>query len=153
MNNFMTVLGFVNGMIGGTILLLPLLGIKTGYISSPIICLVVGLIQFYACYLLVLHIGKSKSFKESVLAHSQNNYTYVKIYSFMFWIYFVPLFFIYFRLIVLQFQGLFGESALIAPLSAILLFSIIVLIRIYKIGEETLAYGITSIITYVVFLI
>jgi hypothetical protein len=32
----------------------------------------------------------------------------VKLYSFVFWFYFIPLFFIYFRLIVLQFVGLLG---------------------------------------------
>lgn len=108
MSNFMTVLGFLNGMIGGTVLLLPLLGVKSGYLGSSLISMLVGMAQFYSCYLLVLHIGHSNSLKASVLAHFGNDYRYVKICSFMLWFGFVPLFFIYFRLIVLQFVGLVG---------------------------------------------
>ena len=108
MSNFMTVLGFLNGMIGGTVLLLPLLGMKSGYLGSSLICLIVGMAQFYSCYLLVLHIGSSNSLKDTVLSHFGNDYRFVRLYSFMFWFYFIPLFFIYFRLIVLQFIGLIG---------------------------------------------
>jgi amino acid permease len=107
-SNFMSVVGFLNGMIGGTILLLPLLGIKSGYLGSSLICLVVGVAQFYSCYLLVTHIGTSSSFKTTVLDHFGNDYRFVKLYSFVSWFSFIPLFFIYFRLIVLQFNGLVG---------------------------------------------
>lgn len=108
MGNFMTTLGFLNGMIGSTVLLLPMLGIKSGYLGSTLICLLLGLAQFYSCYLLVLHIGRSNSLKASVLEHCGNDYRYVRFYSFTFWFGFVPIFFTYFRLIVLQLMGLFG---------------------------------------------
>jgi amino acid permease len=108
MSNFMTVLGFLNGMIGSTVLILPMLGIKSGYLGSTIVCILLGLAQFYSCYLLVLHIGKSNSLKDSVLEHFGNDYRYVKFYSFTFWLAFVLIFFTYFRLIVLQLVGLFG---------------------------------------------
>lgn len=98
----MTILGLLNGMIGGTILVLPLVGLQAGYVNIALICLVMGMIEFYIVYLIVLHLGKSNSLKECILAHFGNDYWYVKANSFLIWLGFAPLFFIYFRLIVLQ---------------------------------------------------
>jgi hypothetical protein len=98
-------------------------------------------------------LGKCKGIKESVLAHFNHDYRYVKIYSLIIWISFLPIFLIYFRLIVLQFEGLFGESQFTAPLSALALFIAICLVRIWDVGEETLALGIISIFIYLAFLI
>lgn len=50
-------LGLLNGMIGGTILVLPLLGMETGYLLIPCITILFGLMSFYTCYLVVLHLG------------------------------------------------------------------------------------------------
>lgn len=56
--NAVTVLGLANGMIGGTILILPLLGLTTGYITSLIVCLIMGGISYYTAKLIVVHLGK-----------------------------------------------------------------------------------------------
>jgi amino acid permease len=53
-----TVAGMVNGMIGGTILVLPLLGLKTGYITTIIVNLLVGYTSYYTANLYVVHLGK-----------------------------------------------------------------------------------------------
>lgn len=50
-------LGLLNGMIGGTILVLPLLAIQTGYLLIPCISILYGSISYYTCYLIVLHLG------------------------------------------------------------------------------------------------
>ena len=50
--------GMVNGMIGGTILVLPLLGLKTGYITTIIVNLLVGYTSYYTANLYVVHLGK-----------------------------------------------------------------------------------------------
>ena len=50
-------LGLLNGMIGGTILVLPLLGVKTGFTLIPIISLFYGAIACYTCQLIVEHLG------------------------------------------------------------------------------------------------
>jgi len=44
-------------MIGGTILVLPLLGLVAGYINSGLVCCFVGLVAWYTGYLIVLHFG------------------------------------------------------------------------------------------------
>lgn len=56
-------LGLLNGMIGGTILVLPLLGINTGYLLIPCVSLLYGSISFYTCYLIVHHLGECKNIK------------------------------------------------------------------------------------------
>jgi len=57
--NIFTVLGLVNGMMGGTILVLPIIGLASGYISSLLGCFIMGIISCYTVYIIVLHIGKS----------------------------------------------------------------------------------------------
>lgn len=56
--NSMTVVGLLNGMLGGTILVLPLIGLTTGYFTSLAVCLLMGTISFYTAYLIMLHLGK-----------------------------------------------------------------------------------------------
>lgn len=53
----MTVLSLVNGMIGGFILILPVLALETGYMGTMIALIVTGILSYYSCYLCVAHIG------------------------------------------------------------------------------------------------
>lgn len=101
-NNLMAVVGFVNSMIGGALLVLPVLGLSSGYISSSLLCMTMGFITFYTCWLLIMHVGKNGSIKEGILYHFDHNYTYLTVYSCMVWVNVIPILLIYFRLIVLQ---------------------------------------------------
>jgi amino acid permease len=98
----MTVIGLVNGMIGGTCLSLPLIGLKTGSITTIIVCIVTGFISYYTAYLIVLHLGKGRQIRDCVLSHFNNDYRYMTGYSFFIWISFMPVMLIYFRIICLQ---------------------------------------------------
>lgn len=98
----MTVIGLVNGMIGGTCLVLPQIGLKTGYLTTIIVCAVTGFISYYTAYLIVLHLGKGKQIKDCILSHFNNDYSYMTGYSLFIWISFMPLMLIYFRIICLQ---------------------------------------------------
>jgi amino acid permease len=102
MTNYMTVFGLTNGMIGGTILVLPLLGIRTGYLMTFIVCMVLGFLSYYTAYLIVTHLGKGRHIKDSILSHFNNDYRYMTGYSFFMWFSFIPVFLTYFRLICLQ---------------------------------------------------
>jgi amino acid permease len=53
----MTVLSLINGMIGGFILLIPVLALQTGYISTLIIIFVTGTFSYYSSYLYISHVG------------------------------------------------------------------------------------------------
>jgi hypothetical protein len=70
------------------------------------------------------------------------------------WFSFVPLLIIYFRIICLQIEGLLGyHSPWVGPAVAVFLTVAILAIRIANIGEEILAYGIISIVSYLIFLL
>lgn len=154
MNSTMVVIGLVNGMIGGTCLVLPHIGLKTGWLMSMIVCGVCGWITYYTAYLIILHLGKGAQIKDCIVNHFNNDYKYMTGYSFIIWISFMPYMLIYFRIICLQIIGLLGHhSNLVGPIVAIALIILVILVRIYHVGEETLAYGIISIIGYVIFLI
>ena len=47
------ILGLANGMIGGTVLVLPVYGLKSGYILIPLISGIFGLLTAYTCYLII----------------------------------------------------------------------------------------------------
>ena len=130
----MTVLGLLNGMIGGTILVLPLFGLKAGYIDTLLVSLTMGFMSFYTGYLIILHLGKAKSIKEYILSHFNYDYKYMQIYGLFIWFSFMPLFVIYFRLIVLQLQGLFGYYSWFGPVVAAFLIIYITIIRYFNVG-------------------
>ncbi len=150
----MTVLGLVNGMLGGTCLVLPLAGLKTGYITTIIVCLCSGFICYYTAYLIVMHLGKGKNIRHCILAHFQQDYRYMVGYSFVMWFGLVTTILIYFRTICLQVEGLLGyHASWIGPGVALILTVAVVIIRILHVGEETIAYGIISIVAYLLFLV
>jgi hypothetical protein len=150
----MTVLGLVNGMVGSSCLVLPVVGLTAGYITTIWVCLIIGYISYYTAYLIVLHLGKGRNIKESILAHYQADYKYMVGYSFFIWLSFIPMLVTYFRIICLQIEGLMGfSSPWVGPAVAILLVAGIIIIRVRQFGEEILAFGIISIITYIFFLI
>jgi hypothetical protein len=62
-DNVTTVLGLLNGMIGGTILILPLIGLRTGFIYIFFVVLLIGSLSAYTAYLIILHLGKAKNIK------------------------------------------------------------------------------------------
>lgn len=94
-----------------------------------------GAFSFYTGYLIIMHLGKGKNIKQCINTHFNNDYKYMRIYSFFIWFSFMPVLIIYFRLIVLQIQGLIGYSNWIAPLVLAFVALEIILIRIYHLGE------------------
>lgn len=141
-------------MIGGTILVLPLLGIVVGYVSVIAITALLSVVSGYTAYLIVKHLGKASNINEAILDHFDGNHNYSVFYnifiSFTFW----SSIFGYFHLLVLQIIGLFDVHDKMLPLGVFLLVFVITLgLKKYQIGEKLLAYGIVSIIGYVIFLI
>ena len=53
----MIVLSLTNGMIGGLILILPVMALNAGYVVTTLICLATGIFSFYSSYLCVKHMG------------------------------------------------------------------------------------------------
>lgn len=149
-----TVIGLVNGMLGGTCLVLPEIGIYTGWVTTIWVCLVCGLIAWITAKAMITHLGKGKQIRDTILAHFKNDPFYLKGYSFVMWFSFVFLLIIYFQIICLQIDGLLGYKTFwVGPGVAVMMTAVVLIIRICHIGEEILAYGIISIITYVIFLL
>jgi len=51
----MTVVAMVNGMIGGLILVLPIMALNAGYIFTLIVIAITGFLSWYSCFLCVEH--------------------------------------------------------------------------------------------------
>ena len=82
-------------------LVLPVMGLTAGYITSIWVNLLVGFISYYTASLIITHLGKGKNMKESVLAHFKGDYKYMMAYSIINWLSFVPLIFLNFNFVCL----------------------------------------------------
>lgn len=97
-----TVLAIVNGMIGGSILVIPLTSLQAGWAYTLIVILITGLFSFYSCYIAIIHLGDQKDLDSALLRHF-NGSKFLKIfYDFCVWIGLVLLLMLYFDLIVVQ---------------------------------------------------
>jgi hypothetical protein len=117
----MTVAGLLNGMLGGTILVLPVIGMATGSITTILIYCFIGFLSYYTAHLIVVHLGKAKDMTECVLNHFHNNYSYMVAYALIIWSGQVPTLIIYFKLICLQISGLVGDNQWIGVIVALAL--------------------------------
>jgi amino acid permease len=106
----MTVCGLLNGMLGGTILILPLVGLKTGYMTTFVITSFIGFISYYTAKLIVVHLGNARNMKECILNHFDHDYSYLVGYSVILWTRKIPSIILYFKLICLQIEGLIGHK-------------------------------------------
>jgi amino acid permease len=80
-----TVVALVNGMIGGSILVLPLVSLQAGWVYSIFVILVTGVFSYYSCYLSIIHLGDQKDLDHALLRHF-NGSKFLKIfYDFCVW--------------------------------------------------------------------
>lgn len=56
----MTIVGLVNGMIGGIILIMPIIALESGYVMIAPIVLVSGFFSYYSSMLCVRHLRNYK---------------------------------------------------------------------------------------------
>ena len=52
------IIGMINGMLGGVILVLPLLALDAGTFVTFFVILISGVFSYYSCQLCVKHLGK-----------------------------------------------------------------------------------------------
>ena len=65
----MTILGMVNGMIGGLILILPVYALQAGWVITLIVIFITCVFSFYSCYLCIIHMGDQKDLDYAILRH------------------------------------------------------------------------------------
>lgn len=152
LSNPMTVVGLVNGMIGGIILVMPILALKTGTLLIAPITLIFGFFSYFSCELCLRHLRNYEDLDEAVLRHFNNKRRYKIIYDSIIIISLSVLLILYFGLICDMWVGMTEESPLIPILNALALFPIVYVMKKFHFGASLLAYGILSIIGYCIFL-
>lgn len=96
----------INGMIGGVILVLPVLTISSGYIVTALVILFTGVFSFYSCYLCLSHLGDQTDLNLAILRHFNGNPIVKILYDIIVWANLTLINMIYFELMVEQWKGL-----------------------------------------------
>ncbi len=105
---FMAVVGMVNGMIGGLILILPVLALNAGYALTFIVISITGSFSLYTCYLCVIHMGDQPDLDRAIFKHFNGNKGVKIFYDLCVWSNLILIDMLYFELIQMQWDGLIG---------------------------------------------
>ena len=152
----MAIVGMVNGMIGGLILLLPVYALDAGYVLTLIVIMVTCVFSYYSCYLCLIHMGDQNDLDFAILRHFNGN-KYVKIfYDLCVWSNLMLIDLLYFELIVIQWIGLIPPhnfSWINPVVNAFILIAFVFILKYFELGASLMAYGIISIVAYIIFLL
>ena len=153
MNKYVAIVALVNGMIGGLILVLPILAMYGGTILSLLVILVTGFFSYYSCYLCLIHLGKHSDLDKAILGHFNNSKIMRILYDLLVFANLLFLLMLYFNLIVTQWRGLLPYNLANPICNAIALVALTFALNYFHLGAKLLGYGIISIIGYCIFLI
>lgn len=106
LSNPMTIVGLVNGMIGGIILVMPILALKTGTLLIAPITFVFGFFSYFSCLLCLRHLRNYEDLDQAVLKHFNNKRKYKIIYDVIIIISLSVLLILYFGLICDMWTGM-----------------------------------------------
>lgn len=120
----------LNGMIGGVILVLPLLVVESGWLGSGLVITLTGIFSYYSCMLCIKHLGNYADLDQSIMQHFNSN-KYIKIfYDFIVFLNLFLLLILYFELIVQQWEGM-SHSTILNPILNFCLLLVLVIIMKY----------------------
>lgn len=156
LNTPMTIVAMVNGMIGGLILILPILALDAGYMLTFLVILVTGFFSWYSCYLCVKHCDAYPDLDEAILRHFNGNRILRIFYDMLVWCNLTLLAMLYLSLIVIQWEGLVPphDYNIINPIvNAVVLYILAFVLKYFEFGATIMALGIVSIIFYLMFLV
>ena len=150
----LTVIGMVNGMIGGLILILPVDALQAGYAFTILVILVTGGFSFYSCYLCVIHLGDQKDLDYAMFVHFNKSLVIKIVYDLTVFSNLMFISVLYFDLICIQWQGILDSDTIAIPfVNYLILFTLVLLLKYFDFGASVMAYGIISIIGYIIFLV
>lgn len=69
MKGYQVIIALVNGMLGGVILILPVMAMHSGTVLSLIVILVTGSFSYYSCLLCIKHLGEHSDLDQAILNH------------------------------------------------------------------------------------
>jgi hypothetical protein len=141
-------------MLGISCLVLPMMGLQAGWGTTIYVSAFVAVMCYYTARLIVVHLGQGKNIKACILNHFNGEHYYMSGYSFIIWLSILPFLFTFFRVTCLQIEGLMGfSSPWVGPLVSLMLLVLVVVVRITQFMEETMAFGVLSIVLFVAFMI
>lgn len=91
-----TVLALINGMIGGSILVLPVNSLEVGWAPTLLIILLTGFFSFYTCFICIIHLGDQADLDSTLLRHFNGSKVFKVIYDFCVWAGLINLLMLYF---------------------------------------------------------
>mgnify|MGYP002360690835 FL=1 len=151
MSGPLTLVALMNAMIGGTILVLPLMFLGAGYLPAIIVTLITGAINYYSCKVCYDHLQDDADLPECIYRHTKKR-IWSKLYDTMVYISIQLLLLLYFNLIVKQWETiLMAKSFLITLINGVAVFALVFLMRKFNAAVSLMGYGILSIVGYMVF--
>jgi amino acid permease len=156
---FVVTIAMVNGMIGGLILVLPILALQGGTILSLLVIVITGSFSYYSCLLCIKHLGRHSDLDKAIMEHFNNSKIMSIFYDILVGTNLLFLLMLYFNLIVTQWQGLIGfengsvSYYLAAVGNALFLLLLTFVLNYFHFGAQLLGYGVISIFGYCIFLI
>jgi hypothetical protein len=156
MNLWTTMVALVNGMIGGSILVLPLVSLQAGWLESILVILFTGVFSYYSCYLSILHLGDQVDLDHALLRHFNGSKFLKVFYDFCVWSGILLLLTLYFELIVIQWEGLippYKPTYTNPCVNGLVIIVWCLCLKFFEFGAHIMGYGIVSIVGYLIFLI
>lgn len=156
MTPLLTVIALVNGMIGGVMLVLPVLLVNSGTVISFFIILITGFLSFYSCYLYLQHLGSNTDIDKAIYYHFQSSKSIKVIYDFIVFLNLLLILISYFLLIAQQWNNMLNlsQTSILNPLLNVVgLLTLILVLKYIRFGAHLLGYGVISIALYCVFLV
>lgn len=153
MNEKVVIIAMVNGMIGGLILVLPILAKDGGTILSLLVIITTGIFSYYSCYLCISHLGTNSDLDKAILEHFHNSKIVRGLYDFLVFVNLLFILMLYFNLIVTQWAGLLPYNVANPICNAAGLIALTFALNYFHFGAKLLGYGVISIIGYCIFLV
>ena len=151
-----TVISLVNGMIGGSILIIPKIALEGGWAMTLLIVVVTAFFSYFTCFVTMIHLGDQRDLDHTIQRHFNGNRPLKWLYDFSVWSGIFLAMVLYFNLIVIQWEGLVPpyEYIIYNPIiNGVFLLAWVVLLKFFEFGAHIMGYGIVSIVAYLVFLV
>lgn len=151
-----TVLALLNGMFGGSIMILPLLALKVGWFYLCLIVLVTVVVNWYSCHIVLMHLGNEKDIGMVISNHFKKSKFMITAYNLTTTLGLLTALTVYFKLILIQIEGLLFDGIryeLNSIINGIVLGVWCLLTKIWDIDTHISGYGFFSIAAYFVFLL
>jgi hypothetical protein len=146
-------------MVGSTVLILPVLALQAGYISTIFSIIITGISCAFSSWIYIQHLGEEPDIGHAMKKHFKRSFLARMVYDFSAWLFIVLALIEFFQLIVSQWECVielssFGDYHTINIIAngCVILF-LVLLLKYWEYGATTMVYGIVSIGIYLAYLL